>query len=325
MGSLRADALRVQGAFIERRRASIGTLRSPSQGKVTRALLLGSLLACWASAPRLARAATGDATPGRPAPESPLPNPRGPASAAPSTPTPTTADQGGAPLPSAPPPAQGAAGANALSPPPAARGFSAPPPPGSDLPALPPPPRGSRYHDGFYLRMALGLGVSGALVSSEANSVPNYSFAGGGGAADLWLGGTPAKGLAMGGALSVLAMNSTRRRVDGASRSGDVSGTTGLLGFFVDGFPDPQRGFHFGGAVGLASGHAEVKNSDPDTFNGSGVGLGTWLGYDAWVSPQWSLGGLLRLTGSLTRETRDDVSYQASLGGATLSFTALYH
>jgi hypothetical protein len=173
--------------------------------------------------------------------------------------------------------------------------------------------------------MALGLGVSGALVSTDASSVPNYSFAGGGGAADVWLGGTPATGLAMGGALSLLGLNSTKRRVDGESRAGDVSGSMGLLGFFVDDFPDPERGFHFGGTVGLASGHAEVKNSDQDTFNGGGVGLGAWLGDDFWVSPEWSLGGLLRFAGSLTRENRADVSYETSLGGATLSFTALYH
>ena len=42
---------------------------------------------------------------------------------------------------------------------------------------------------------------------------------------------------------------------------GDVAGSTGLLGYFVDVFPDPERGLHFGGALGLASGAAEVKDS----------------------------------------------------------------
>jgi hypothetical protein len=173
--------------------------------------------------------------------------------------------------------------------------------------------------------LALGLGASGALVSSDATSVPNYSFAGGGATADVWLGGTPTPGLAMGGALSLLSVKSTTRRVDGDSRSGDVSGTMGLLGFFADGFPDLERGFHFGGSLGLASARATVKGSARDEFNGGGVGLGAWLGYDMWVSPQWSLGGLLHFMGSLTRENRDDVNYQTSLGGAGLSFTALYH
>jgi hypothetical protein len=173
--------------------------------------------------------------------------------------------------------------------------------------------------------MALGLGASGVLVSSDATSVPNYSFAGGGAAGDLWIGGTPTPGLAMGGALSLLGANSTTRRVDGNGVSGDVSSTTGLLGFFVDGFPDPERGFHFGGSLGLASDRTTVKNSSKDEFNGGGVGLGAWLGYDMWVSPQWSLGGMVRFMGSLTRENRDDVNYQTSFGGASLSFTALYH
>lgn len=173
--------------------------------------------------------------------------------------------------------------------------------------------------------MALGLGASGALVSSDATSVPNYSFAGGGATADLWIGGTPSTGLAMGGALCLLSTKSTTRRVDGESRSGDVSGVMGLVGFFVDGFPDPERGFHFGGSLGLASARTTVKGMTQDEFNGGGGGLGAWLGYDMWISPQWSLGGLVRVMGSLTRENRDNVKYQTSIGGASLSFTALYH
>jgi hypothetical protein len=172
--------------------------------------------------------------------------------------------------------------------------------------------------------MALGLGASGALVSTDSTNVPDYSFAGGGAAADLWIGGTPTPGLAMGAALSALGVSSTTRRVNGDSLSGDVSGSMGLLGFFVDGFPDPERGFHFGGALGLANGRAEVKDSGKK-FDGGGVGLGAWLGYDMWVSPQWSLGGIVHFMGSLTRENSDDVNYQTSLGGASLSFTALYH
>ena len=61
------------------------------------------------------------------------------------------------------------------------------------------------------------------------------------------------------------------------------------------------------------------------TVFGTRAGLGAWLGYDMFVSPQWSVGGILRFMGSLTRENRDGVGYQASLGGASLSFTALYH
>ncbi|HEY3255168.1 MAG TPA: hypothetical protein VGJ91_14510, partial [Polyangiaceae bacterium] len=185
-------------------------------------------------------------------------------------------------------------------------------------------PQGAHLHDGFYLRMALGLGLAGALVSSDSKSVGDYSFGGGAGAFDLWLGGTPTPGLAMGGALSGFGLNSSHRSVDGNRVSSDVTGSTGLLGFFVDVFPDPERGLHFGGALGFASGMAEVKDSGRK-FEGGGLGLEAWGGYEFWVAPQWSLGGMLRFMGSLTREEQDNVAYQASLGAVTLSFTALYH
>lgn len=173
--------------------------------------------------------------------------------------------------------------------------------------------------------MALGLGFSGALVSSDATSVPDYSFSGGGAVADVWLGGTPIPGLALGGGLSALSVKSTARRSAGESRSGDVSGDTELLGFFIDGFPDPERGLHVGGMVGFASSHTKIKDEGQDDFTGGGGGLGAWLGYDMWVGEQWSLGGMLRFTGTLARDEHDSVKYQTSVGGVALSFTALYH
>ncbi len=331
MGSLRADAL-ILGRFIERRAGSIGMPAGSSQQKLSAALVLIACLACFAL--KLPCACAAGAMSPDAAPTSPE---RGPADSLVSTePTPTqqspfTGGPDGPGAPALPPPPSRAGDTSSsgealpAAPPPRR---AEPPPPGSagsDLPALPPPPRGVRYHDGFYLRMALGLGASGVLVSSDATSVPNYSFAGGSGAADLWIGGTPSTGLAMGGALSLISVKSSTRHIDGDSQSGDVSGSMGLLGFFVDGFPDPEHGFHFGGSVGLASARTTVKNMTQDEFNGGGLGLEAWLGYDLWVSPQWSLGGLVRFMGSLTRENRDDVNYQTSLGGASLSFTALYH
>ena len=183
-----------------------------------------------------------------------------------------------------------------------------------------------RYHDGFYLRMGLGAGFGGALVSSDSKSIGDYSFGGGGGALDLWIGGTPTPGFAMGGVLSVLGINSTERRVSGKSIASDVSGSSGLIGYFVDVFPDPEGGFHFGGALGLASANAKISDG-PKEFQGGGLGLEAWAGYDFWVGSQWSLGGTARFIGTVTREKDDatNVSSETSLGAGTLSFTALYH
>lgn len=180
-----------------------------------------------------------------------------------------------------------------------------------------------RLHDGFYLRMALGIGLGGALVSSDSRAIGDYSFAGGGGALDLLIGGTPLPGLALGGALSVFGIDNDRRKVDAREIPGDVTGSMGMLGVFADAFPAQEGGFHFGGALGLASATSEIK--DGRKFQGGGLGIEAWGGYDFWVSEQWSLGGMARFIGSVTRETRDEAKYESSLGGFTLSFTALYH
>jgi hypothetical protein len=123
---------------------------------------------------------------------------------------------------------------------------------------------------------------------------------------------------------SKLGLSSSKRSVDGNQVPGDVTGSTGLLGYFVDVFPDPGRGLHFGGALGFASGDAEVKDTSRH-FRGGGFGLQAFGGYEFWVSPQWSLGGMLRFLCSVTREEQESVGYEASIGAATLSFTALYH
>lgn len=189
---------------------------------------------------------------------------------------------------------------------------------------MPPLPQGAHLHDGFYLRLGVGLGLGGALVSSDSKSIGDYSFGGGAGAFDLWIGGTPIPGLAMGGALTGLGLGASKRSVDGNRVQGDVSASTGLLGYFVDVFPDPTRGLHFGGALGLASARAEVKDSGRK-FEGAGLGMQAWGGYDFWVSSQWSLGVMLRFAGSVTRQDDAGVAYQASLGAGTLSFTGLFH
>jgi hypothetical protein len=128
----------------------------------------------------------------------------------------------------------------------------------------------------------------------------------------------------MGAALSALAVNSAKRKAFGQSIAGDVNGGTVLLGYFVDVFPDPGAGLHFGGALGLAAGNSEVKGSGRK-FAGGGVGVEAFGGYDFWISPDWSLGGLARFIGSVTRDKQDSVNYEASVGAFTLSFTALYH
>ena len=48
-------------------------------------------------------------------------------------------------------------------------------------------------------------------------------------------------------------------------------------------------------------------------------------GYDAWISPEWSLGGMLRLSGAVTSSNADDLEQRANTRSFAILFTALYH
>lgn len=79
--------------------------------------------------------------------------------------------------------------------------------------------------------------------------------------------------------------------------SGDTSTGSGSLGFgmlgpMIDAFPNPSGGFHVGGLVGLSE--LNYGQGNPST----GIGLSAWVGYMWWASSQWSLGGLVRLSGA---------------------------
>lgn len=166
-------------------------------------------------------------------------------------------------------------------------------------PPLPPLlPRSRHYHDGFYLRLSVGFGALG--VSSSGGQGFGSTASGSGGALDLLLGGTPAPGLVIGGGVLLQeAFNpSYSAHFPGPLTIGDTSTGSGslvfgMLGPMIDAFPNPSGGFHVGGLVGLSRiGFSDHGN--PST----GIGLSAWAGYMWWASSQWSLGGLIRLSGA---------------------------
>jgi hypothetical protein len=182
-------------------------------------------------------------------------------------------------------------------------------------------------HDGFYLRMSLGLGAVKTQVEpdEEEDGVLSYDLSGTAVAIDLLIGGSPVPGLAVGGAL--LSSNASEPSLEYPGQSDreldDL--TFGHLGLFVDGFPDPKGGFHVGGSIGFdAVTIVDEANEFEEELTFGGAGLNVWAGYDAFISPEWSLGGLLRLTGSVTHND-EDVPRQANSGGIFVMGTALHH
>ena len=216
-----------------------------------------------------------------------------------------------------------------------AAGAPPPPPQGKVVISAPPVPpatqrRGYHVHDGFYLRLAAGLGGGKTSISTDSPTDPNHGVGGVGLASDIWIGGTPWSGIAIGGLLGLQRMRDSELRIEGDNTGEGMTAQLWSLGAFIDAFPDAQRGLHFGGALYLAGidtkadSHA-LEELHVDNYNAGGLGLSAWVGYMGFVGPEWSLGGLLKLSGATTRKEQDNLTREAQALALSLSFSALYH
>ncbi len=212
----------------------------------------------------------------------------------------------------------------------------APAPPASAPPPLAPTPLGRplinvsepepppaeplhvHRHDGFYFRADVGLLLSRTFVKSDQATHPSYSVGDGGLGLDLLFGGTPSRGLALGGALSLQSV-----------QGGDKTAGLGMLGAFVDGFPEVNGGFHLGAFLGLAGSRTTTPGKF-DELRGGGLGFAAWVGEDWWVADEWSMGGLLRLNGAFDHDASHDhgtdaYTLDSSTYGVALLFSVLCH
>jgi len=204
-------------------------------------------------------------------------------------------------------------------------------------PPVPAPDPTVHRHDGFYLRLGLGIGT---FIANAKPSFGSVDATGTGLAFDIAIGGTPTDGLVIGG---VLLTNSAatvhwkgdaiRETHDGRSKVDGDSGTLGLLGVFADYYPDPTGGFHVQAALGIGTlsfdSNRDVNSRfPPDKWSGGGAGAMLGVGYEAWIAKQWSLGGVFRVlavTGSLRAENEDSGSFGAKGIAPALLFTGTYH
>lgn len=181
-------------------------------------------------------------------------------------------------------------------PPPYAQGYPLPPP------YTPPPPeeKGVKLHDGFYLRMALGVGNLNATISPKGSG-SDSKLSGSGLAIDFSIGGAVIPGFVIGGRISGLnAYNPTLEDGTGSSTK-NVDLTMSMLQIFTDIYPMPSKGLHFLGGAGPATlsftqrvASSSVYASEVQTSsNGFGMTLGG--GWEGWVGQQWSIGGMLLL------------------------------
>src|SRR5262249_29851076 len=130
-----------------------------------------------------------------------------------------------------------------------------------------------------------------------------YGIKGGGIAFDLGIGGTVGKGVVIGGEYMFQQAVKPTFTVNGNSFSsaGDVNANFGVLGPFIDWYPDPEGGLHVGGMLGIAILDLQNTNDSSTSAADSGVGGGLSVGYDWFVAPEWSIGVLGKFWGGTVR------------------------
>ncbi len=176
-------------------------------------------------------------------------------------------------------------------------------------------------HDGFYLRLSLGPAW---LHASTQGDLPDGSVKGVATAADLRVGHTPLRGLAL-GLFAGLTHAPSPTTGGGAQRFGGGPSTQLLAGPFVDYFPSPREGLHFGAAPGLMLLQRGAEGAGDAKSSATGLGAALWIGYDFWVGEDWSLGAALSGQGGFAWGGSDQVSERVATRGAALSLSALWH
>jgi hypothetical protein len=140
-----------------------------------------------------------------------------------------------------------------------------------------------RTHDGLHVGVSAGVGYYD--VSND-----DQEFSGGTIAAQLLIGGTAASGFALGGGFIVDHAPSPSTTTDGVS-----SQTLVAMGLYGDYYLDPRdNGVHVQGFLGWGgldtSFGGDARGSDP-----TGLVSHVGIGYEWWVSDQWSFGLLGRV------------------------------
>jgi hypothetical protein len=156
--------------------------------------------------------------------------------------------------------------------------------------------RGSYVHDGFYLRFALGPGYLSSKTQNRS------TIKGWGVGADLWLGGSPLPGLALGVTFNGVTAPNPRAELTAADTgglgavSGNPDGYLGysVVGLFGDYYPDPTGGLHFMAGISYST-LKFTANSGGESNPASGLGLVGGVGYEWWVGREWSVGPVARL------------------------------
>jgi hypothetical protein len=174
-------------------------------------------------------------------------------------------------------------------------GRAAPPPADSAAQPSKPGKAGKRSHAGFFLRLAVGtvyLHESWSPTGTGAGA----TYSGWGPALDTSIGHSVRPGLVVGGRWQLATFIAPNETYGGETYAiTQTERFMNTVGAFVDDYPNPRRGLHFGGGLGL------LVVTDLDSYYYShqtswGAALSGHVGYEVFFSNRWSVGGMAGLS-----------------------------
>jgi len=195
---------------------------------------------------------------------------------------------------------------------------------GAEAQGYPPPPRayqpvGVEMHDGFYLRMGLGVGY---MESSASQAGQTLKLSGTAVGLDFAFGGVVAENLIVFGELAFLQVDSPTVSLGGVS--GTANGSVDHIGI------GPGIAYYFmptniylSGALLLGRLQTHNNNSNQVGQTNFGVGGSLMAGKEWWVSPQWGLGVAVQLILANNHDPGIDADF-TTIGG-DVAFSATFN
>jgi hypothetical protein len=213
----------------------------------------------------------------------------------------------------------------------------APPPPPAYPPVYPQPPlyahpeaepsppahvEGREQHDGFMLRLTLGVGGGG--TNFETDDGADMNLTGVSGSFGIDIGGALTENLVLHGRLSSFTLFDPKVELGGQDlgRAEDASVTANLFAAGLTYYFMPVN-IYLTGAVGVSWLSASYRGDDGRSTD-AGLGVNLDVGKEFWVGDNWGLGIAGQFWWStLTEEDGGIESHVSMIGGAVL-FSATY-
>lgn len=173
---------------------------------------------------------------------------------------------------------------------------------------------GEHMHDGFFLRLAPGIG---AMSGSESFGGNKLEYSGASGLFNFGIGGAVAENVILHLDLSGVSTSEPTVKTNGYSSTSTGDLTTSIVGIGLTTYF--QSNFYITGAVGIAKTKFESNGTTYETDNGYGINI--MLGKEWWVSENWGLGVAGQF---LYASCPDPVGYGETPDLKTTSFGVLF-